>query len=410
MLSPDGLWCVTGIETIEKQEAILLFFVERQMPVSLYSDQACETFMRKALDLARGGAGSVAPNPMVGAVIVRGGVVIGQGWHRKFGGPHAEVNAIADCRAAGIDPAGATMFVTLEPCCHTGKTPPCTEAIIQAGIAEVHIAVADVHEAVAGGGIARLRDVGIAVYVGVCAAEARRLNLGFFLRHQAHRPAVIAKWAQSLDGKLAWPREANRRWITGTAAREHVHRVRSECGAVLTGIGTVLTDDPLLNVRLAGEHPTPLRVVLDSGLRLPRNSQLVKTAKQWPVLAVCCDDVLPGRCDHRVALERAGVEVIGFDRVGGHVDCRALLGYLADRGMLQVLLEGGPRILEAFAAGGWIDATLCYLAGVIVGQHRDLPAVPANLAVGLEAVDMRSLGDDVLISGYTVRLEESTLI
>ena len=196
------------------------------------------------------------------------------------------------------------------------------------------------------------------------------------LRHQAHRPAVIAKWAQSLDGKLAWPKEANRRWITGTAAREHVHRVRSQCGAVLTGIGTVLADDPLLNVRLEGEYPTPLRVVVDSGLQLPLASQLVKTARQWPVLAACCDDRLPGRGDHRLALERAGVAVVGFHRVAGGVDCRALLGHLADRGILQVLLEGGPRILETFAAGRWVDRTLCYLAGTVVGPQADLPAVP----------------------------------
>ena len=221
------------------------------------NDQQRLRFMKRALNLAARGAGWVAPNPKVGAVIVKQDQIIGSGYHRRYGLAHAEVEALQNCRNRGENPSGATMFVTLEPCCHQGKTGPCTEAIATAGISHVEIATLDDCELVAGKGAVWLREKGISVNTGYCEHQARRLNTGFFKHQKTGLPQVILKWAQSIDAKLTWPSPSQKRWITNENSRRHVHRLRHQCGAVLVGIGTVLADDPLLTVRLGRKSYQP---------------------------------------------------------------------------------------------------------------------------------------------------------
>ncbi|MBN2210228.1 MAG: bifunctional diaminohydroxyphosphoribosylaminopyrimidine deaminase/5-amino-6-(5-phosphoribosylamino)uracil reductase RibD [Sedimentisphaerales bacterium] len=364
-----------------------------------------QKWMRQALRLAAKGGGFTAPNPRVGAVIVRKEKLLGKGYHKRFGGPHAEVNALADCRKKGHDPAGSTMFVTLEPCCHQGKTPPCTEAILAAGIKAVEIATLDEFKEVAGQGAKQLRQKGVKVTVGCCEQEARRLNAGFFKVQQTQRPLVILKWAQSLDGKLTWPENeespTHRRWLTGKKAREHVHHIRSACGAVLVGIGTVLADDPMLNVRLKGKHHQPLRVILDSRLQIPPESKLVKSARKFGLL-VCTDQrVLFTERSHAQALIDAGMEVMGLPAAAhGYegLDLDTLLTNLAGRGILELLVEGGPKVHDSFLAANLADRIMAYIAPVIIGTAgKSLHA--ARPLENLENVSINTFADDVLVSG-----------
>ena len=245
-----------------------------------------ETFMRRAISLAERGRGHTAPNPLVGAVLVRDGKIIGEGFHAFYGGLHAERAALEDCRHRGLSPAGASLYVTLEPCCHTGKQPPCTEAILAAGIRAVFVGSSDPNPLVAGKGIAALRQGGIAVTEHVSESACDALNAPFFHHIRTGLPFVLLKYAMTLDGKTACASGASR-WITGEAAREEVHRTRAAVGAVMVGINTVLQDDPLLTCRIPGGR-NPLRVVCDSGLRTPLDSALVKTAAEVPTLLACC--------------------------------------------------------------------------------------------------------------------------
>jgi len=266
-----------------------------------------EVFMNLALELAQKGAGFVAPNPKVGAVIVSGNKIIGQGYHKSYGQNHAEVEALLDCKCRNHDPRGSTLFVTLEPCCHYGKTPPCTKAILDAGISRVEIATLDPFEQVSGNGFKLLQDKGIDVNIGLCKNQALRLNTGYFKRIHQQLPQVICKWAQSIDGKLRWPKELNKRWITGPQAREHVHRLRSQCGAILAGIETVLADDPMLNVRLQEPVKQPLRVILDSRLRIPFESKIVQSAKEYPTL-ICTSEESASK--NATPLKEKGCEIL----------------------------------------------------------------------------------------------------
>ena len=248
--------------------------------------EADERFMARAVELARRGAGWTSPNPLVGAVIVRDGRIIGEGWHHRFGGPHAEREALAACSES---PAGATAYVTLEPCCHTGKTPPCTEALIEAGIARVVVGVLDPNPLVAGRGNEALRRAGIEVAVGVLEPSCRAVNEPFLHAMEQRRPLVIAKYAMTLDGKVA-TREGLSRWVTGEAARRRVHEDRHRHAGVMVGIGTALADDPLLTCRLDGrEVSQPARVVVDAAARLPLESQLVRTASEAPVIVAVAE-------------------------------------------------------------------------------------------------------------------------
>lgn len=352
-----------------------------------------------ALDLAAQGSGRVAPNPMVGAILVKEGVMIGQGYHQAFGGPHAEVNALADCRAGGHDPAGATLFVTLEPCCHHGKTPPCTNALLAAGIRKVEITTLDDFKEVAGKGADLLRQWGLEVVVGCCEREARRLNAGFFKLQRYGQPQVILKWAQSADGKLAWPAQSGQRWITGETARHHVHQVRSGCGAVLAGIGTVLADDPLLNVRLPGGPPQPVRVILDSQLRIPLDSQLVKTAAEFPLLVFASPATLLEQREKVWKLINAKAEVTGLKSTSGGLDLPDLLHQLGQRGICDLLIEGGPTVINSFLQQHLADKALIYTAPITIGPEG-LPSPWPDITPTLQGTTQTTLGDDLLYEGY----------
>ncbi|MCJ7543618.1 MAG: bifunctional diaminohydroxyphosphoribosylaminopyrimidine deaminase/5-amino-6-(5-phosphoribosylamino)uracil reductase RibD [Phycisphaerae bacterium] len=277
-----------------------------------------ERFMTLALELAGRGRGAVEPNPMVGAVLARGQEELARGWHQRFGSPHAEVEALSSAAAAGVDSRGATMYVTLEPCCHHGKTPPCTEALIAAGLARVVVAIEDVDSHVAGRGIAALRAAGIEVAIGVCRDQTRRLLAPYIKLRTAHRPWVLCKWAQTAEGFLALP-AGQGRWISSPASRQHGHRLRGLCQGVCVGVGTVLADDPLLTNR-SGAGRAPLRIVLDATLRMPPACRLVATASQSPVLVATTPAAIAAQ--ERVAQEltRAGVEVLALPPAAGSAD------------------------------------------------------------------------------------------
>ncbi len=327
-------------------------------------------FMEMALRLARKGLGRVEPNPAVGCVIVREGKIIGRGYHRRFGGPHAEIEALRDCAARGHDPAGATMFVTLEPCCHTGKTGPCTEAIIAAGIGRVVAAIGDPARHVAGKGFARLRKAGISVEVGLCDREATLLNAPFLHFARTGRPWVILKWAQSRDGFLAYKKTERQRWISNAQSRRAVHRLRRRCQAILVGVNTVIADDPLLIPRPAlGKRP--LRVIVDSRLRIPPYSRVLD-ARKFPTLVATARQGFWNRVAIRFIREK-GVEIVSVPGREQHCDLGALLSELGKRGIQQLLVEGGPTILESFVKAKLADAVCIYIAPRKLGRKGDAP-------------------------------------
>jgi diaminohydroxyphosphoribosylaminopyrimidine deaminase / 5-amino-6-(5-phosphoribosylamino)uracil reductase len=314
-------------------------------------------WMLRALAEAERGRGSVEPNPMVGAVVVREGRLVGFGHHERFGGPHAEVIALA---RAGEAARGATLYVTLEPCCHQGKTPPCTDALIAAGIARVVAAMLDPFPRVDGGGLARLREAGVAVEVGLESEAARRLNAPY-LKRLAGYPYVTAKWAMTLDGKIA-TRANDSAWISGPRSRALVHEVRGRMDAIVVGIGTALADDPRLTARPAGPR-VAARVVLDSAARLPTSSRLATTAREAPVRVAVTDRASAQR---REALAALGCEILAFPG-GQRVPPRALLQELARRGATNVLVEGGGQILGSFFDDRLIDRVDVFIAPILEG-------------------------------------------
>lgn len=362
--------------------------------------EADERFMARAIELARRGAGWTSPNPLVGAVIVRDGRIIGEGWHHRFGGPHAEREALAACSES---PAGATAYVTLEPCCHTGKTPPCTEALIEAGIARVAVGVLDPNPLVAGKGIEALQRAGIEVAVGVSELSCRAVNEPFLHAMEHGRPLVIAKYAMTLDGKVA-TREGLSRWVTGEAARRRVHGDRHRYAGVMVGIGTVLADDPLLTCRLDGrEVSQPARVVVDAAARLPLESQLVRTASEAPVIVAVAKGAPPARCS---ALTERGCTVVAVPAREGHVDLLVLMKMLWQRFSLDSLIvEGGPMLLGGLFDEGLIDRVQAYIAPKLFGGSGALGPVagrgvgdPADAPILAEA-SLQMVGSDVLLEG-----------
>ncbi len=353
--------------------------------------------MRRALELAARGQGFVEPNPMVGCVVARGAERIGEGWHERYGGPHAEVEAL---RIAGRRAAGATLYVTLEPCSHHGKTPPCTEAVLRAAPARVVIAQRDPFPEVAGRGIAALEAAGIAVEVGVGEADARRLNAPYLKLIETGRPWVLAKWAMTLDGKLA-TRTGESRWISGPASREVAHRLRGRVDAVLVGRGTAETDDPLLFARSPGPR-TAARVVLDSGATLSLDSQLVRTARNSPVLVAASEAAPPER---RNALTGAGCEVLVLAGESHAERLDALLAELGRRRMTNVLFEGGAGVLGSLLDAAAIDEVHVFIAPKLLGgagapgpvAGRGIAAMADALM--LPAPVIESLDGDVYVRG-----------
>jgi diaminohydroxyphosphoribosylaminopyrimidine deaminase / 5-amino-6-(5-phosphoribosylamino)uracil reductase len=352
--------------------------------------------MRAALALARRGLGRVWPNPAVGCVIVKDGRVVGRGWTQPGGRPHAETEALA---RAGAAADGATAYVTLEPCCHWGRTPPCADALIAAGVRRVVAAIEDPDPRVAGGGLARLRAAGIAVEAGLGAAEAAEINAGFFLRVRLGRPLVTLKLATSLDGRIATA-SGESRWITGSAARERAHLLRATHDAILVGTDTVIADDPQLTCRLPGlDGHSPVRVVIDRQLRIPLNARVFAEARQVPTWVVTLASADQAR---RKALGDAGVVVIpATPDPAGRIDLGTALGLLGERGLTRLLVEGGGRLAAALLRGGLVDRLVWLHAPLLLGGDG-IPAV-AELglaalahAPGFERVMSKTVGADVL--------------
>jgi diaminohydroxyphosphoribosylaminopyrimidine deaminase/5-amino-6-(5-phosphoribosylamino)uracil reductase len=359
------------------------------------SEQA--RFMRRALELARNGLGLAAPNPMVGAVVVNGGRVVGEGWHDGPGTPHAEVVAL---KAAGDLARGATLYATLEPCSHQGRTPPCAPAVVEAGIATVVAAVRDPNPAVDGRGFDLLRRAGLSVVEGVLAEGGAELIAGFANHIRGGLPLVTLKMAASLDGKVA-ARDGSSRWITGEAAREDVHRLRAASGAIVVGAGTASTDDPALTVRLPWYRGrAPLRVLLDATGRTPPTTALFD--RSAPTL-VATTRACPAEA--RAGWEAAGAEVLAIDEGGGEgqVALRPLMEALGKRDIQDVLLEGGPTVAWAAVEEGVVDVLVLYLAPKLIGG-RDAPGVlggdgVATIAdaLGVRIRNVRRIGEDLKV-------------
>ncbi len=409
-----------------------------------------EHYMRLALRLAARGAGWVSPNPMVGAVVVRDGEIVGRGWHRRYGGPHAEVEAL---QVAGERARGATLYVTLEPCNHEGLTPPCTQAVLAAGISRVVIAMADPNPRVTGGGAAFLADKGVAVTLGVLEEEARRLNEAWIKWVTTGLPFVVAKAACSLDGRIATV-TGESQWLTGVAARTFGHRLRHECDAVLVGVGTVLADDPQLTVRLGAgkarggvqearvpppaaaapdalgvacilpasepappvrppaatggrreprpQGKDPLRVVLDSALRIPLSARLLHLESPAPTLIAATPQAPAERVE---ALRQAGAEVLILPEERGRVALRPLLERLGKRKVTSILVEGGAETLGSFFDARLVDRFYFFYAPKILGGKEGYPMIAGHgvrhLAEAHLARDLRvrRLGPDILVTG-----------
>lgn len=318
--------------------------------------------MDRALALAMLGRGQVEPNPMVGAVVAQGDDVVGEGYHRRYGGPHAEVEALD---AAGSRAAGGTLYVTLEPCCHHGKTPPCTDRVLASGVTRIVTAMLDPFPAVSGQGAALLRQAGRVVEVGCREQEARELNAPYLTLLQLGRPFVHAKWAMTLDGRVATA-TGESQWITGEAARRHGRHFRTLVDGIVVGRGTVAADDPLLTARLpdAPDARSPTRVILDTRARLPMSCQLVATAREVPVLLACSEEA---PADARRRLADAGIEVIVLPTTSAGVDLVSLLMEFGHRRWTHLLVEGGPATLGSFLDAGLIDAARVYVATTVVG-------------------------------------------
>ncbi len=352
--------------------------------------------MREALTLARRSLGRTSPNPVVGAVLVQGDEVVGRGFHARAGEAHAEVNAL---REAGPRARGATLYVTLEPCSITGRVGPCTEAILEAGVARVVAALRDPDPRVDGSGFARLRAAGVAVVEGVLAQEARRLNEAYIIHRLTGRPFVALKWAMSLDGKIAARRDA-RTDISGEAARRYGHELRNTYDAVLVGIGTVLSDDPALTCRLPGGR-NPLRVVLDSRLRIPPTARLLQGEPSARTLVVTSEDAAVARGQ---ALRARGVDVLRLP--GARPSLQELMAELGRRGILSVLIEGGGTIHAAALAEGIAHKIIGLIGPGLIGD-KDAPAPVEGAApldpsglLRLRDVTVRPLGEDVAVEGY----------
>lgn len=355
-----------------------------------------EQFMKRAIELAKQGSGWTAPNPLVGAVVVKNGRVIGEGYHRKYGELHAERNALAACSE---DPAGATLYVTLEPCCHYGKTPPCTEIIIEKKIAKVVIGSRDPNPKVAGKGARILREHGIEVVEDYMREACDALNPVFFHYITTKTPYVVLKFAMTLDGKIA-TRTGASKWITGEAARNHVHQLRGRYAGILAGIGTVLADDPMLNCRIDGAHQ-PLRIILDSHLRIPMGSRLVRSAKEYPLLIVCNEsnrDREEG-ASRIQKLEEAGAKVWTLPEKNGHPDLNVLMQRLGEEKIDSVLIEGGGTVNEAALKAHIVHHVYAYIAPKIFGgEDAKTPVEGSGIRLPQECANLRLAKITVLLN------------
>ena len=362
------------------------------------------TYMRRALELAQHALGTTSPNPAVGAVVVRDGQVVGEGFTQPAGQDHAEILAL---RQAGNQAQGATLYVTLEPCCHQGRTPPCTRAIIESGVGEVHFSITDPNALVDGNGKKELEEAGITVVEGEESGASQRLNEAYFKFITTGLPFVVAKFAASLDGKIA-TRTGDARWITGEAARREAHRLRTTADALVVGVGTILADDPQLTARDEQDTPMPrqpLRIIVDSTGRPPVTARLFQ--EPGPVLLV--GSRIP---DERAkALREAGAEIVLLPAKGGGVDLKALLTLLGERDVVSIMVEGGGTLLGGFFDHGLVDKVVAFIAPLIIGGATATPAVGGQgsdtLAGALHLQEVRTqiLGEDLMVVGYPARVD-----
>ncbi len=393
-----------------------------------------EQYMKRALELAERGIGYTSPNPMVGAVIVKDEEIIGEGWHERYGDLHAERNALKNCKTS---PQGADMYVTLEPCCHYGKQPPCVEAVIDAGIKRVFVGSKDPNPLVAGKGVKILREHGIEVVEDVLKDECDRLNEVFFHYILTKRPYVVMKYAMTMDGKIATYSGLSK-WITAEKAREHVQNLRHRYKAIMVGIGTVLADDPLLTCRIEG-GVNPIRIICDSRLRIPLDSQIVKTATEVPTIVAVSDEYVKSakneccknkakltsekdfketkntyaKADYQISqklsqLENAGIEILYIHEKDGHIDLNDLMAKLSERNIDSILLEGGGTLNWSALESSIVNKVLAYVAPKLFGGSNAKTPIeglgtdsPAN-AVMLKNSTVTRLGDDILIESDVV--------
>ena len=371
--------------------------VDKQTKVTMNSDD--EKYMRQAIALALKGTGRVNPNPLVGAVVVKDGRVIGEGYHQQYGCPHAERNALAACTES---PAGATIYVTLEPCCHHGKNPPCTQALIQAGVSRVVVGSADPNPLVAGKGIAQLKAAGIQVEEGFLQAECDAINFIFFHYITTKQPYLALKYAMTADGKIACHTGASR-WITGEAARHHVHQLRNKYAAIMVGTGTALADDPELTCRIENGN-NPVRIVCDTQLRTPLSAKLVTTATEVPtIIATCCQDEIRHK-----PYQEAGCQVWVLPSKNKGVDLHALLQRLGQEKIDSVLVEGGGQLNWSLLQAGLVQRVYTYIAPKIFGGSTAKSPVGGigvdtpQQAFQMKVISTQQLGDDFLLEQEVV--------
>jgi diaminohydroxyphosphoribosylaminopyrimidine deaminase/5-amino-6-(5-phosphoribosylamino)uracil reductase len=359
-----------------------------------------EHYMRTALALAKKGSGKVSPNPLVGAVIVRNGQIVGKGFHRRAGGLHAEINALHD---AGDKAIGADLYINLEPCCHYGKTPPCTDAIIAHKIKRVFVGMVDPNPLVSGKGIKRLTKAGIQVTTGILERDARKLNEVFIKYITEKMPFVIMKVASTLDGKIA-TREGDARWITGEKARTFVHQLRNEVDAILVGIGTVKRDDPQLTTRLAqGRGRDPYRIILDTHLTIPFSSRLLHLDLQSRTIIATSKPALSGKARK---LKKLGATILTVSTLKGRINLKSLLKKLVTLDITSVMVEGGRETITSFLEQGLVDKLyLFYAPKIIMGKEAiGITGGPGKAlieeAIRVTDITVRKMGDDILIEGY----------
>ena len=364
--------------------------------------QKKEEYMRRALELARKGEGHTSPNPMVGCVVVKDGRIISEGYHEKYGEFHAERNALTRCTE---DTAGADLYVTLEPCCHQGKTPPCTDIIIEKKIARVFVGSMDSNPLVAGKGVQILRDHGIYVETGILDAECRKLNEVFYHYIATKTPFVVMKYAMTLDGKIACA-TGDSKWVTGEIARTQVHRMRGRYRGIMVGIGTVLADDPMLNCRVEG-GVDPVRIICDSNLHIPTESHIVKTASDIETIVACSQEALESeRKQEKIRrLKEAGIQIIGTEGAHG-VNLVELMKKLGGQNIDSILLEGGGTLNASALEDGIVNKVYAYIAGKLIGgMDARSPVEGMGIdrmadAITLQNMEIEKLGDDFCIVGY----------
>lgn len=358
-------------------------------------------YMKLAIELAGKAIGQTTPNPMVGAVIVKDGRIIGEGYHKKAGENHAEIEALNSATTDKIN--GSTMYVSLEPCCHHGKTPPCAEAVIKSGIKEVIIAAQDPNPLVSGMGIELLKKNGINIKVGLLETEARKLNEFFYMFHENARPFIIAKWAMTLDGRTSSD-SGDSKWISNDLSRQYVHYVRSTVDAVMVAIGTVIKDDPTLNCRLEGYvGKQPKRIIVDPSCKVPLSFELFLNQPAGEIIIITTKMATPERIKN---LKDKGCSIIQFDQQGGRIKITDILKKLAERNIQSIMVEGGRDLTSSFFSEDLVDKVICFVAPKILGGFKNTSPInnwgmsSMEEVLNLRDVNIKTFDKDICIEGY----------